>query len=94
MQPGFQALYCIRKLQINGIAHYYVLGEETSINLNMLVNRSIRAKQEGMHCLEFVVVRTFTLVVCNSRARCLSILLPIIEDKVANLEENLTTWVL
>ena len=41
MQPGFQVLYCICKLQINGIACYYVSGEETSINLNMLVNRSI-----------------------------------------------------
>ena len=38
MQPGFQVLYCICKLQINGIAQYYVSGEETSINLNMLVN--------------------------------------------------------
>ena len=37
MQPGFQvhALYCICKLQINGIARYYVSGEETSINLNV-----------------------------------------------------------
>ena len=45
MQPGFQVLYCICKLQINGIARYYVSGEETSINLNtcMLVNRSIVA---------------------------------------------------
>ena len=41
MQPGFQVLYCICKLQINGIARYYVSGEDTSINLNMLVNRPI-----------------------------------------------------
>ena len=26
MQPGFQVLYCICKLQINGIACYYVSG--------------------------------------------------------------------
>ena len=26
MQPGFQVLYCICKLQINGIACYYVVG--------------------------------------------------------------------
>ena len=26
MQPGFQVLYCIGKLQINGIARYYVSG--------------------------------------------------------------------
>ena len=36
----------IRKLQINGIARYYVSGEETSINLNMLVNRSIEIPRE------------------------------------------------
>ena len=41
MQPGFQVLFCICKLQINGIACYYVSGEETHINLNMLVNRSL-----------------------------------------------------
>ena len=28
-------VYCICKLQINGIARYYVAGEEISINLNM-----------------------------------------------------------
>ena len=44
MKPGFQVLCCICKLQINGIARYYVSGEETSINLNMLVNRSIHIK--------------------------------------------------
>ena len=42
MQPGFQVLYCICKLPINGIARYYVSGEETSIDLNMLVNQSNR----------------------------------------------------
>ena len=41
MQPGFQVLDCICKLQINGIASYNVSAEKTSINLNMLVNRSI-----------------------------------------------------
>ena len=41
MQPGSQVLYCICKLQINGIARYYVSREETFINLNMIVNRSI-----------------------------------------------------
>ena len=45
MQPGFQVLYCICKLQINGIARYYVSGEETSINLNMLVNQSIQQQK-------------------------------------------------
>ena len=41
MQPGFHVLYCICNLRINGIAHYYVSGEETSINLNIFVNWSI-----------------------------------------------------
>ena len=41
MQPGYQVLYCICKLQITGVARCYVSGEETSINLNMLVNWSI-----------------------------------------------------
>ena len=50
MQPGFQVLYCIVKLQINGIACYYVSGEETSINLNMLENRSI--DQHSHHAIE------------------------------------------
>ena len=34
MQTGFQVLHCICKLQINGIARYYVSGGKTSINLN------------------------------------------------------------
>ena len=41
MQPISHVLYCFGKLQINGIACYYVLGEETCIHFNMLVNRSI-----------------------------------------------------
>ena len=32
MQHGFQVLYCIFKLQINGIAFYYVSGEELNIH--------------------------------------------------------------
>ena len=39
MQPGFQVLYYICKLQINGIARYYVSGEENIHELEYVSNR-------------------------------------------------------
>ena len=37
MQPGFQVLYCICKLQINGIARYMSRGKKHKKKMNMLV---------------------------------------------------------
>ena len=62
MQPGFQVLYCICKLKINGIAHYYVSGEETSINLNILVKRSVAVRGSyGMVLHEGVTTASFKI---------------------------------
>ena len=40
MQPGFQVLYCICKLQSNGIA-YYVLGELRNIHKFEYVSKPV-----------------------------------------------------
>ena len=44
MQAEFHVLKCVCKLQVNGSACFYVSREETSMYLNMLVNRSIAKK--------------------------------------------------